>query len=272
MAKRVDQLAGAASASERELRRWLIAGMRKLIQTRVNRGEAAELPRLGPELWKWLESVVPPPRALERPRRPRSSNGPRFQGYTAEEKIAHAVAAVLAEKGYGAMSTDDIAAAASISLSTFYAHFEDKQGAVLGALEMSGAQVTALGVRAARRAGDWRQGVRAFYEAICTYFAAEPEIARMAMVDVYGAGPRALKRRDRVIDALCAMLAPGLSENPDAPAISAEAVGACVYALLREQVRRKGPESLPGIVPLATYLTLVGFLGAEEAVAIANDE
>ena len=49
---------------------------------------------------------------------------------------------------------------------------------MLGALEMSGAQIMALAVPAARRAGDWQEGVRALYEAICAYFVAEPEMAR----------------------------------------------------------------------------------------------
>ena len=133
-----------------------------------------------------------------------------------------AVASVIAEKGYGAMSTDDVAAAAAISLSTFYEHFTDKRDAVLGALEMSGAQITALAVPAARRAGGWQQGVRALYEAICHYFAAEPAMAELALVGVYGAGEEALARRDRVIESLAAMLAPGFAENPDGPAVSAE--------------------------------------------------
>ena len=65
---------------------------------------------------------------------------------------------MVAEKGYRETSTDDIAAQASISLSTFYAHFADKRDAVIGALEMSGAQITALAVPAARRAEDWKAG------------------------------------------------------------------------------------------------------------------
>ena len=102
------------------------------------------------------------------------------------------MAAVVAEKGYGAMSTDDIAARAAISLSTFYEHFADKRDAVLGALEMSGAQIMALAVPAARRADGWQLGVRALYEAICAYFVAEPAMAELALVGVYGAGPQAL--------------------------------------------------------------------------------
>jgi AcrR family transcriptional regulator len=253
-----------------ELVRPLIGGIRKLIHTRLSRGEEAELAGLAPGLWQWLNSVTPPTEALEAPRRQRAAAGARFEGYTPGERIARAVAAVVAEKGYGEMSTDDIAAKAAISLSTFYAHFADKSDAVLGALEMSGAQITALAVPAARRAGSWEEGVRALYESICAYFVAEPEMARLALVGVYGAGAQACRRRDRVIDSLTAMLAPGFTENPDAPAVSSEAIGATVYALMREQVRREGPESLGAVVPLATYITLVTFIGPERALAAAN--
>jgi AcrR family transcriptional regulator len=267
----------ARAAAERdghgdpELDRVLAGGLAKLIQTRVVRGQQPELLAAAPELWRWLSSVKPPPRALEAPRRQRSPAA-RFEGYTPGERIARAVAAVVAEKGYGAMRTDDIAARASISLSTFYENFTDKRDAVLAALEMSGAQIMALAGPAARRAGDWQQGVRALYEAVSAYFAADPAMAELALVGVYGAGPQALARRDRVIDSLTEMLAPGFEENPAAPSVSAETAGAMVYALMREQLRSEGAQSLAATVPLATYVTLVGFVGPERACAVANGE
>jgi AcrR family transcriptional regulator len=226
---------------------------------------------LDAELWRWLRSVLPAPGPLARQRRARVGAS-QFEGYTPAERIARAVAAVIAEKGYGAMSTDEIAARAAISLSTFYEHFADKRDAVLAALEMSGAQIMALAVPAARRAGDWQEGVRALYEAICAYFAAEPAMAELALAGVYGAGPQALARRDRVIDSLAAMLAPGFVENPGAPPLSAEAGAAAVYALLRRTLRSSGPQSLVEVVPLATYITLVPFVGPERACAVASGE
>ncbi len=275
IAAMVEELDGRRPGDQKtdpELLRALIAGLRKLIHTRLARGGEAELEGLGPEAWRWLASVPPPPGRLVVPRRQRAASSAHFEGYTPGERIARAVAAVVAEKGYGATSTDDIAARAAISLSTFYAHFDDKRDAVLGALEMSGAQVMALAVPAARRAGGWQQGVRALYEAICAYFVAEPAMAQLATVGVYGAGPQALARRDRVIDSLAAMLGPGFEESSDAPAISAEAIAATVYGLMRDQVRREGPESLGAVVPLATYITLVPFAGPERAMAVANGE
>lgn len=255
-----------------ELIRVLIGGLGKVIHSRIYRGREEELSDLAPGLWSWLTSVKPPPRPLGSPRRQRPGPGPRFEGYTAGERIARAVAKVISEKGYRAMSTDDIAAQAAISLSTFYANFADKRDAVLAALEMSGAQIMALAGPAARRAGDWQQGVRALYEAMFSYFVAEPEMARLATIGVYQAGPQALARRDRVIDSLTEMLAPGFEENPTASRVSAEAAAATVYALIRRQVRAKGPENLASVVPLATYLTLVGFVGPERAAAVAIGE
>jgi AcrR family transcriptional regulator len=266
---------GARPGSEKpmpaELVRALVAGLGKVIQTRLYRDQAEELPSLAPELWRWTMSVTPPPAALGAPRRQRAPIA-RFEGYTPGERIARAVAAVVAEKGYGAMSTDDIAARAAISLSTFYEHFADKRDAVLGALEMSGAQIMALAGPAARRAENWQLGVRALYEAISAYLVAEPEMAMLVTLGIDGAGPRALARRDRVISSLAEMLTPGFAENPEAPAASAEAIGAAVYALIRDRVRREGTEGLAGVVPLATYITLVGFVGPERACAVASGD
>jgi AcrR family transcriptional regulator len=255
-----------------ELTRALVAGLRKLIHSRLARSEDTELKSLVPEIWNWLTSVAPAPGKLSRPRRTRQRRGPRFEGYTPEERIARAVAGLVARKGYGAMSIDDIAAEASISLSTFYEHFADKRDAVIAALEMSGAQVMALAVRAARRAPGWEDGVRALYEAICAYFSAEPEMAELTMVGVYSAGPRALARRDRVLDALAAMLSPAFDDAPEAPEVSGEAIAATVYAILREQLRSAGAASLTAAVPLATYITLVTFVGPERALEVANGE
>jgi AcrR family transcriptional regulator len=271
----VERMDAGRPADERlgpELVRALVGGLRKVIHTRLYRGREQELESIAPELWSWLASVRPPPRLLEVPRRQRAGARARFEGYTPGERIARAVAAVVAEKGYPAMSTDDIAAEAAISLSTFYEHFADKRDAVVAALEMSGAQILASAVPAARRAGDWEEGVRALYEVICAYFVADPEMARLATVGVYGAGPRALARRDRVIDSLAEMLAPAFEASPGVPMAAAEAAGATVYSLMRDQVRRSGPQSLGAVVPLATYVTLVGFVGPERACAVANGD
>lgn len=252
-----------------EVVRALIGGLRKVIHTRLARREESELERLAPQLWEWALGYPRPPQPLRVPRRA-SGGSSQFEGYTPAERIARAVAGVTAEKGYRALSTDEIAETASISLSTFYSHFADKRDAVLAAVEMGGAQMLASVMPATRRAADWREGVRIAYEAMFAYLVAEPSFARLIADEVYAIGPDALALRDRVIDSMSAMLAPGYAENPNVPEIASEAIGGSVYALLRERLRDGSPLRLPEAVPLATYLTLTPFLGPDEAVAVAN--
>ena len=129
--------------------------MRKIVHTRLYRGEEDDLLELVPQMWDWSLSYLPPPVPLRRPRwRPSASAG-RPDGYDPAERILRALASVVAEKGYPAMTVNDIASRASISLSTFYAHFADKEEAMLAAVDSGSAQMLATTLPAFRRALDW---------------------------------------------------------------------------------------------------------------------
>jgi hypothetical protein len=100
----------------------------------------------------------------------------------------------------------------------------------------------------------------------------EPEYARLGAVELYTVGREALRRRDGVMEGLEALLTPGYQLAPDTPPIAAEAIGGAIFALIHDQVKRKGPESLPELAPMATYMTLAPFVGADEAYERATEE
>jgi hypothetical protein len=100
--------------------------------------------------------------------------------------------------------------------------------------------------------------------------ASEPEYAQLGAVEVYTAGRGTLEQRDPLMEGLEVLLNPGYQLAPDTSPIAAEAIGGAIYALIYDQVKADGPESLPQIGPLAIYITLAPFLGAEEACAVAN--
>lgn len=255
----------------REIVQAIVGGLMNVIHTRLYRGEAGALPELSDQLRNWSLDYQAPPLPL-RGTRHRQVAAQKFEGYNEVERICRATADVIAEKGYAETSTAEIAEHAHISLKTFYEHFANKEEAVVATLDASGALMLAVVGPAARRAEDWRHGVRETYEAMCSFLAAEPAFARLVTTEVYAAGPKALERRDRVIDSLKAMLAPGYEEHPETPAVAAEAIGGAIYALLRGQIHNGGPRSLPGIVPFATYLTIEPFVGPYEAAVIASDD
>jgi len=123
-----------------------------------------------------------------------------------------------------------------------------------------------------RRAASWEASVRAAYEAMFAFAMEEPEYTRLGAVEMYMVGREALRTRDTVMEGLEVLLVPGYEASPKTPPIAAEAIGGAIYALIRDQVMRKGPEGLPELAPLATYMTLAPFLGAEQAYERAMED
>ncbi len=252
------------------LLRAMIGGTRKIIHTRLYRHQEAELPELVPQLLQLGFSIAPPPRPLRS--RARRARPPLAWSEATDQPggIMLAVAETIAEQGYQAATVTEIVKRASVSLSTFYAHFDDKQGAVQATLDSGGTHLLAAALPAARRAPDWAPGVRAGLRAAISFLATNPAFAQLALIDAYGAGPRALEERDRMIEGLAELLAPGYELAPEVPPIAAEFVGGAIFAALAEQLKVGGAASLPKALALTTYLALAPFTGAAEACAIAN--
>jgi AcrR family transcriptional regulator len=255
-----------------EIVRAMVAGVRKVIHSRLYRHQEEELIELIPQMWDWFASYEPPPEPLRRPRGRAGQNGGPPNGYDPVERILRALASVVAEKGYPAMTIGDIAARASISLSTFYANFTDKEEAMLAAVDSGSSQMLATTLPAFRRAPDWPHAVRGAFGAMFAFCAAEPEYTTLGAVDVYAAGRRALEQRDDVMKTMEALLVPGYERKPDASPIAAEAIGGAIYGMIYDQIKRGGAESMQEVAPLAAYVTLAPFIGAEQACTIANGD
>jgi AcrR family transcriptional regulator len=249
----------------------LVAGIRKVLESRVNRGELATLPTLMPGLRDWALSYRNPPTPIRRPRsRPPVEGTSRMVVHDQVERIFGAVVATVAEKGYPAMTLDDIVKSASASLTTFYQHFDGKEEAFLAAYDTAMAQATAAAMPPYRWSRSWPLAVRAALEAFLSFLAAEPRWARLTMVDVLTAGAPGLEHRDRAFGLFEEVLQPGLEQAPDVSPIAVEAVGGAIHGLIYEQIRRRGAEHLLQILPTATFVALAPFVGPEEAIAVAN--
>ena len=229
----------------------------------------SSLVELAGQICDWWLSYPPPPGELGGQKKRRAKQPQTFAERQAldnpADRVLRALAATVAEKGYPASTVAEIVERASTSQRTFYENFSNKEEALLAALDRGSAQMLANTLPAFRRAQDWQQAVRMAYEEMFAFGFEEPEYSRLGAVEMYAAGKRALQTRDTIMEGLEALLAPGYELAPDTPPIAAEAIGGAIYALVYDQVKTKGPECLPELVPMATYMTLAPFLGAEEA-------
>jgi AcrR family transcriptional regulator len=115
-------------------------------------------------------------------------------------RIMSAMAALTADKGYAAVTIDDIARAARISKRTFYDHFTDKERCLLAAYEAAAEQVYAAAERAAAAVphAPWRTRVDAVIATYLKALAAQPEMTRVFHVEIQAAGSAALELHLRV--------------------------------------------------------------------------
>ena len=111
-------------------------------------------------------------------------------------RMLDALANAVAEKGYARATVADVLERAGVSRATFYEHFSNKEAAFLAAYEAGVDILLAGATEALANAGDdpldrFERVLRAYLETL----AAEPAIARTALVEIYAAGPEAVKRR-----------------------------------------------------------------------------
>jgi AcrR family transcriptional regulator len=113
-------------------------------------------------------------------------------------RLIEAMVEVAAKVGYGDASVAAVIERAGVSRKTFYEQFGDKEDCFLAAYDAVSDRliehVAAAGEEQANRTARWAAQMHAFLAAL----AREPAAARLFMVDVLGAGPRALRRREQV--------------------------------------------------------------------------
>ncbi|HEX4308285.1 MAG TPA: TetR/AcrR family transcriptional regulator [Solirubrobacterales bacterium] len=249
-----------------------IGAQQEITRTRLRERRESELPELMDEIFSLMLSYRPPPEPLRLVGRPPKSGPETIDAHDHAERALRAFASVVAEQGYVDTTVEAVLKRAQMSATTFYAHFHGKEDAMLAAIDSAAAQLVAAVIPAIRRAPNWAEGIRAGYGALCNFLASRPALARLIGVEVYAAGPGALKRRVEALSPLEELIAEGYRRAPETPKIAAEAIAGATYTLAYKRIRKSGAESLPSLAPLLTYISLSPFVGPEEAVRVANGD
>ena len=116
---------------------------------------------------------------------------------TQRERMLNAVVAAVAEQGFADMTVADVVAGAGVSRRTFYEQFDDKLDCFLAAYR-SHADALLSDVERAVAAADPADRLHAGLTAYLDGLAREPMAARVLIVDILGAGPKALEAREQM--------------------------------------------------------------------------
>jgi AcrR family transcriptional regulator len=168
-----------------------------------------------------------------------------------KERLFAALAATVAEKGYEATTVADLVELSAVSRSTFYNHFDDKQGCFLAAVDaLIGPALERL-TDDAEVVADEERARRAF-SALLELIGAQPAAARMCLVEIYAAGPEAAALLDRIVDGLAQLAStmferiPGREGMP--PELARAIVGGVQKAVYKRLLRGE-EERLPELAP-----------------------
>ena len=186
-------------------------------------------------------------------------------GHVAEmqrRRLLLAFVEVLAEQGLENASVGRVCKRAGVSRRTFYEIFDDRDECLLAAfdaaVERIGQPVVAAysGEGGTQRARDWRERVRAALAVLLEQLDAEPDLARMCVVETLKAGPLVAERRAGVLSALVAVVEQGRGEarrGHEPPPLAGQGVVGGALSVVHARLLDRPPAS-PRLVDLTGAL------------------
>lgn len=203
-----------------------------------------------------------------RPPRGRHRLPPEVVARSQRERLLEAAIRVAAAKGYAATTVGDLTKEAGISRTTFYELFEDKEACFLAAYDNAVDVLVRQVVAAYESEQRWPQRARAGLRALLDLLAAEPELARLALVDIGAAGPAAQRRYRVAVQRLTPLFEEGRDFAPGGRGLPANtsrmAIGG-VTGLISDELVAGRAEQLPGLLSDALFATLVPYIGPRAA-------
>jgi AcrR family transcriptional regulator len=189
------------------------------------------------------------------------------------ERLLAGLAHVVSERGYGATTITEIVKAATVSTRAFYENFDSKEECFLAAFEAVLAHLEELIAEAVQPVPDWPHRVIAALRAALDFFAEEPDLARLCLVETVTATPPIAARfREAVIGAI-PYLEPGRAERADDDATLPDStedslIGGLVIFASRS-ILADAP--LTALLPDLVDFVLSPYLGPETAKRFARE-
>lgn len=164
------------------------------------------------------------------------------------DRLMRAMARTVAEHGYHDTTVRRLLGRAGLSRRTYYELFEDKEDCFLAAYDDVIDHVMGLVIEAYEEGDAPEDRIARGLRALLEFCAAEPDVARMCVVEVLAAGPTARARRADTMERLAGLMEEALTEIRGDEALSrlaARGLIGSVHELIYSPIDRGELDQLP---------------------------
>jgi AcrR family transcriptional regulator len=200
-----------------------------------------------------------------------------FVTHNQRERLIAGIAEAVAEHGYSGTTIAHITRAAAVSRRTFYEHFASKDECFVAAYDMVMKELRERVSAGFEETEDWPHAIRAGIEAMLSFLAANPSLARLCMVEALVAGPAVVERYDAAIQSFVPYFQQGREgRSPEvlsrlSPTTEEALVGGMVSLISRRIIAAR-TEELEDLLPDLVEFTLTPYLGSAEAAEVAKSD
>jgi AcrR family transcriptional regulator len=172
-------------------------------------------------------------------------------GEMQRRRLLLAIGEVAAEGGLESASVGRVCEQAGVSRRTFYELFADRDACFLAAFDQAIERITQkIGLAYAcegyaPNARCWRERVRAALSVLLEYFDAEPDIARLCVVEAPRAGPEVLRHRRHVLEVLATGVDEGRREaraGSEPPPLTAQGIVGGALSVVHARLLEPTPD------------------------------
>ncbi|MFN8216715.1 MAG: TetR/AcrR family transcriptional regulator [Solirubrobacterales bacterium] len=223
-----------------------------------------------------MESVPDYPPELSRLPPGRHGLPREFVVHNQRERLIAGLAEAVAENGFAATTIGHITRHAAVSRRTFYEHFASKDECFVAAYDSVIEQLAERVREAYEAADDWPHAIRAAIAAMLSFLAAEPNLARLCMVEALVAGPVVVDRYDAAIQDLVPYFEAGREGKSKkvlerlSPSTEEALVGG-MASLISRRILAGQTAELEELLPDLVEFTLTPYLGSAAAAKIAHE-
>jgi AcrR family transcriptional regulator len=199
-----------------------------------------------------------------------------FVVHNQRERLIAGLAEAISENGYAGTTIGHITHHAAVSRRTFYEHFASKDECFIAAYDTVMEELRERVSGAFDEQSDWPHAVRAGIAAMLGFLAAEPNLARLCMVEALVAGPVVVERYDAAIQSLVPYFKAGREGCPPevlsrlSPTTEEALVGGMVSLISRRIIAGRTAE-LEELLPDLVEFTLTPYIGSAAAVKVARE-